>query len=601
MNKERLNQVKAAILTLSSLAFLAGCGLNGKQVATSLPPEAVAVQTVHLSKQSIGDTFIGSITPYIQTTLSPGASGTLAELDVRAGSVVKAGQVLGRLSDVTAVPAQNAADQAAAALASAETQYQDALALYNDNMNAEQQVTNAQNAVDEQKAALQTAQINLQKAQLQAQASLNGGGTPQDEQALQAVVTADQQAVTSATKQLELAQSNLQILQQTLDDAKAQYGSITSAQVQQAYQAYQDALNHYNSWQKGAFAGTNPYSAELTSTQTVYQALSNGYNTLQQAQQSYNQGLQAVSQASSALASAQANLSTAQKNLADANPDSNTNQAQQIQLGVAAAQASLKQAQAQYNAAVTSLQLAKQIASDKTQAKANLDSALNALRQDQVNVQTANRSLQAQVRNDEVISPISGYVQAVGAQVGQSVGPQTSLVTIASMSPVMATVQVPETDIGKVHKGSQMNVFVPTTDQTLNGHVLDVHPQLDSTTNQYPVDIQIDSSGNNLLPGMAVQAQMQSQASKPVILVPADSVLSLQSGANEVFVVRNGHAYSKMVQVGNMSSTQYEIISGLAVGDQLVVQGQNLLSDGDAVKVVSTDGSASNGSTKAAS
>ncbi|SFU84327.1 efflux RND transporter periplasmic adaptor subunit [Alicyclobacillus macrosporangiidus] len=589
----------AAVLAAAPIIFLPGCGSSQKPNLPPLPPAPVSVMTVKPSPMTIGDTYLGQVTPYIQTVLSPAASGLLSAVNVRPGDVVKAGQVVATLDKSTLVPQQNAVTQAQVALSNAKQQYADALAMYNDRTSAQQQLQAAQNAVEQQKLAVQAAEQNLQKAQLQAQAALKGGGTPQDLSALQAVVAADQQAVDSAKKQLDLANSNLQILQQNLDTAKRLYGDITQEQVQQAYENYEKALASYNSWQHGAFGGNNPYANQVQAYQSIYNALNTGYTQLQQAQQQYNQGLAAVSQAQTALSSAQSNLANAQKSLADATPDASTNLAQQTQLTVQQAETSLAQAQAQYQAAQSSLKLAQAIYDDRTQAKQALDNALAQLKTSTANLQTAQATLEMQVKDGQVTTPISGYVQAVNAQVGQNVGPQTQMITIASMDPAMATVQVPEFDIGKLKVGTKMSVYVPTLNQTVEGKVFAIHPQLDSATNQYPVDIELDGGGAKLLPGMQVEARQETTGSQTAILVPADSVLSLQSGAQEVFVVQNGVAHSRIVQVGAMTSSQYEITSGLQTGDQLVVKGQNLLSDGDKVTIVpDTDSTKQTGSAK---
>jgi RND family efflux transporter MFP subunit len=585
--------ILAAIAILSAGALLTGCSNSKAGKTPGIPAQAVSVQSVGLSNQSIGHTYLGTITPFIQTSLAPGAAGQLSELNVRAGQTIKAGQVLASLNASTIVPQQNAAEQAGVALISAQQQYADALAMYNDNTNADQQVTNAQSAVTEQSAAVKAAEANLQKAQLAAQGILDGTATTTEEKtALQSVIDADTQALDTAKQNLQLAESNLTILQQTLDTAKESYASITEDQVQKASTEYQDALSHFQSWQQGAYGGSNPYQSVVSADQQVYQNLSTGYNTLQSAQQAYNQGVQAIQTDKNGIAQAQSNLANAQKAAADgAPPASDSNTAQQANAGVKAAQASLDQTKAQYNASVTSLNLAKKMANDKTQAKQSLDNAANGVRQNQTAANTAQKTLQVQIQNGKVISPIAGVVQSVGAEVGQQVGPQTNLVTIATTSPQMATVNVPESDIGKFKKDGVMNVTVPTLNQTFTGHILAIHPQLDETTNSYPVDVTIDGNHAGLLPGLQVEAQLTNTTGKKAILVPADAVLSLQSGAEEVFVETAGTVHSRIVQVGSMSSTQYEITSGLTVGEKLVVQGQNLLSDNDKVKIVSEDGS----------
>lgn len=587
------NTLLVAMVVMTGGA-LSGCGSMqvGKQKFQPLPPEAVAVQTVESTNQSIGDTFLGTVTPYIQTSLAPGASGQLSELNVRVGQMVQTGQVLATLSNATAVPAENSAAQANAALVSAEQAYAAEQALYNDNTSSQQQVISAQNNVSEQKAAVQAAEVNLQKAELQEQGTLGGTATlPQDTTALQQEITSDQSALASAQQELQIAQSNLQLASQTLTTAKQEYGSITESQVEQASQAYQNELSDYQGWQSGGYAGSNPYSNTLTADQTVYNNLNSGYTTLQSDQQQYNQADQSVSQAQSTISSDEAQIANAQKASADdAPPTSSSNTAQQAKANVTAAETSLNQAKVEYAAAVSSLKLAESVADDKTQAKASLVSSENQLQQDKVSVKTAQSSLQVQLQDGQVISPISGVVQSVGAQVGQEIGPSTNLVTIATTNPTQVTVDVPEPDIGKVQKGSSMNVSFPALDETYQGTVLDIEPQLSPSTNEYPVDILISGNHSDLLQGMQAEAQLQNTAEQKEILVPADAVLSLQSGAEEVFVESNNKVHSEIVEVGTMTSTQYQITSGLAVGQKIVVQGQNLLSDGDTVKVVSADG-----------
>jgi hypothetical protein len=91
------------------------------------------------------------------------------------------------------------------------------------------------------------------------------------------------------------------------------------------------------------------------------------------------------------------------------------------------------------------------------------------------------------------------------------------------------------------------------------------------------------------LPGLQVEASQSGQG-QPAIMVPADSVLSLPGGALEVFLDKNGVAQSQIVQVGVMTPTEYQITSGLKVGDLLVVQGQNLLSPGQRIRAINLPG-----------
>lgn len=618
-NSRRTIQALAWFSALTTATLLAGCGAPQKTTSAQVaqPAIPVQVQTVTLTRMPSGVTFLGSITPYIQTSLSPSTSGTLAEVNVRPGQLVQKGQLLASLGSAINVPEVNAVKQAKAALQGSQVlyndakrqyqqekvQYQDALDVYHDPLPTDQQVLNAQNAVNEQLAGLNAAKVSLQKAQLQENMSLGGGNTPKDLTALQSVITADKAAVSDAQQQLTTDQNNLQVATNAYQTAEKDYGSITQAQVEQAAQAYNQILSHYQAWQSGAYPGTNPYYDTLQSDQSTYQSLSGDYSSLQQAQETYNSATAAVSRDQSSISSAQANLTQAENNLTNANPPSGSNANQMAQLTVTAAQAALNQQQIQYNASLSSLQLTEKLAADHTQAKQSLAQAVqslnqaqeslqqagNSVDQNQVQYQTAVTSLQTQVSEGEVIAPMNGIVQSVGAQVGQAVGPQSPLITLASTSPLMATVNVPTTSIGQIAKGTTMQIDVPSLNLQLSGSVLDIHPQLDTNTNEYPVDVLINGQPQGLLPGLQVEAQLAQATEQPVITVPADAVLSLQNGSEEVFVLSGDKVHAQIVQVGTMSSTTYQITSGLKAGEKVVVNGQNILSDGDTVRVVQTN------------
>lgn len=585
--------VKSSLYALTGVlgaGAVVGCSLKPAAASKPLPPEAVQVQTVRLTEQSIGNRYLGQITPYVTSTLAPGASGRLASLAVRVGQTVTKGEVLARLSSSVSVPAENSANQASVALAGAEAAYQNELNVYNDRLSSEQQVESAQSQVAEEKAALLSAQANLQKAELSATASLDGGGQS-GVAALKSAVAAQETALKAAKAELAADEQTYATDSAALSQAKAQFGTITEAQVQTAAQNYQTELSYEQSWQQGGYTGQNPYSAVVEEDDSIYQGLSSGYQTLQQAEQTVTSVASEVSAAKAQVAGDEASLANAEKDMTDSVPAPGSNAAMQIQAGVESAKDAVHQSEVQLQAAQESLKLAEASAADRTTAQASLTQAANALHADEASASAASASLQMQIRDGEIISPISGMVQAVGAQVGEQVGPQTSLVTVASSSPVMATVDVPVGDISKVRPGATMRVYVPSLDRTMTAHVLSIQPKLDSTTEEYPVNLVFskpDSLGTSgLLPGLEVEAKMVNTASKPVILVPADAVLSLQSGANEVFVLQGDKVHSQMVEIGSVSSNDIQITSGLSVGQKIVVEGQNLLSNGETVKVVS--------------
>lgn len=587
MLKRKLREAIALGTVVMLSLYLTGCG--AKTTVTQQQPLSVKAMKVALTDLPTSDAYLGTVTPYIETVVSSPLSGVLSSVNVRVGDKIQTGQSLAGLN-TDLLQAQ--ANQAEANVGVAASQ-QGATA------------ENSQTSLSQAKAALETAETNLANAQTGGTSSVNANqsaSATQEGQAASAVAAAEK-ALTTAQAQLKnatvTAQNDITQKQSTLASAKA---SLTAAQQQQAATVASDQENALKAKNALDTAATQLQSAKQTSHSPTAPALLQAQSAYDQASITY-QGILSklnIDQASGAVATNQAAYDAAVSAL----------QASQNSQAVATAQAQLAQAQqtldsARTNQASVTTQTQSSIKATQTTAENSIASAKAALQQAQVSyenlltnpqlkvnaaqLEAAQAGVQvigAQINQGQINSPISGYVVAVNAQPGQAVGPQGGFITIASMDPLTATVDVPETSIGSLSVGMPMEVSVPAVSEILQGTVSAVHPQPDGTNKKYSIEITLQKGQANLLPGMRVEAHPLKKGQKGIV-IPADSVLTTQSGALSVFVLKAGIAHSVIVKVGTMTGSVYEITSGLSVGDQLVVKGQNLLSEGDKVKVVS--------------
>ena len=578
--------IAVGTLVIMSL-YLTGCG--AKPVVT--PQQQLAVKTVKIALADLpsGEAYLGSITPYVQTIVSSSLSGILSTINVRVGDKIQSGQTLATLNTDLLEAQKN---QAAANVGVAASQ-QDATS------------ESSQNSLSQAKAALETAETNLANAQTGATSSVNANQTAlatQESQAASAVASA-QKALATAQAQLQNAtvnsQSDITQKQSALASAQA---NLTAAQQQQAAAVAADQDNVLKAQEALDTASTQLALAKQSNYSTTAPALLQAQSAYDQASISY-QGVMSklkIDQASGAVATSQAAYDAAQSAL----------QASKSSQAVVTAQAQLDQAQqaldsAKTNQASVSTQAQSANTATQTTATNGVAAAQAALQQAQVayenllsnpelkvnaaQLDAAQAGIQvigAQINQGQISSPISGYVVAINAQPGQAVGPQGGFITIASMDPLTATVDIPETSIGNIKLGMPMEVSVPAVSQILQGVVSSVHPQPDGTNKKYSIEITLQKGQTTLLPSMRVEAHAVTHGAKGIV-IPSDSVLTMQSGALSVFVLKDGIAHSVTVKVGAMTDSVYEITSGLSVDDQLVVQGQNLLSEGDKVKVIS--------------
>jgi RND family efflux transporter MFP subunit len=586
MLKRKLRGVIAVGTLVMMSLYLTGCG--AKPVVT--PQQQLTVKTVKIALADLpsGEAYLGSITPYVQTIVSSSLSGILSTINVRVGDKIQSGQTLATLNTDLLEAQKN---QAAANVGVAASQ-QDATS------------ESSQDSLSQAKAALETAETNLANAQTGATSSVNANQTAsatQESQVASAVASA-QKALATAQAQLQNAtvnsQNDITQKQSALVSAQA---NLTAAQQQQAAAVASDQDNVLKAQEALDTASTQLALAKQSSHSTTAPALLQAQSVYDQASITYQGVLSKlkIDQASGAVATSQAAYDAAQSAL----------QASKSSQTVVTAQAQVDQAQqaleaAKTNQASVSSQAQSTNTAAQTTATNSIAAAQAALQQAQVayenllsnpqlkvnvaQLDAAQAGIQvigAQINQGQISSPISGYVVAINAQPGQAVGPQGGFITIASMDPLTATVDIPETSIGNIKLGMPMEVSVPAVSQILQGVVSSIHPQPDGTNKKYSIEITLQKGQTTLLPSMRVEAHAVTQGAKGIV-IPADSVLTMQSGALSVFVLKDGIAHSVTVKVGSMTDSVYEITSGLSVDDQLVVQGQNLLSEGDKVKVI---------------
>ena len=105
-------------------------------------------------------------------------------------------------------------------------------------------------------------------------------------------------------------------------------------------------------------------------------------------------------------------------------------------------------------------------------------------------------------------------------------------------------------------------------------------------THTVNVEVQVPNTDRQLRPGMYAKVNVTFGHNRSIV-VPDAAVVRLQgSGQRNVFVVEDGIAVQKEVSLGRHFDGQYEILSGLEEGEQVVVKGGSALRNGAQVEVI---------------
>jgi RND family efflux transporter MFP subunit len=208
-------------------------------------------------------------------------------------------------------------------------------------------------------------------------------------------------------------------------------------------------------------------------------------------------------------------------------------------------------------------------------------------------VKTAN----SQLADATITAPIAGVIGNRYFEAGDMASPAMPLVTVVQMDRVKITFNATEEDLGKLAVGQKATVSVKSyTDRKFEGKVVKISPVLDPMTRMAEVEVLIDNPERLLKPGMYAQVEVTTGVIKDVIVVPRNVVIestTLERVNGEdrvvknyyVFVVDSNKAEQKKLDVRYANHKSLAVNSGIAIGNKLVVTGQNNLRDGVAVAI----------------
>ena len=183
----------------------------------------------------------------------------------------------------------------------------------------------------------------------------------------------------------------------------------------------------------------------------------------------------------------------------------------------------------------------------------------------------------------EVVAPIAGEIVERHVTPGELVSPDDeALMIVADMSTVWVLADVAEATLGEVGRGSKATVEVTALrNRTFEGNVTYVDPRVNEASRTARLRVVVENPEDRLHAGMFARALIgpASGGGTPVPAVPAGAVMEVE-GEPSVFVPVAGEPNTfarRGVTLGERVGDLYPVMSGVTVGDEIVVSGTFIL------------------------
>lgn len=190
------------------------------------------------------------------------------------------------------------------------------------------------------------------------------------------------------------------------------------------------------------------------------------------------------------------------------------------------------------------------------------------------------------LREAEVRAPFDGVVTSRYIKRGNLIQANTQAFRVTQLDHLRAAIYVPERDIHKLEAQHTVKLGVDAwPDKTFTGVVTLINPVVDATTGTVKVTVTVDAGQPELRPGMFARAEILYDRHEKALLIPRDAVLT-EDAAESVYVVADGHARRRPIEIGYGDADNFEVLSGLKSGEAVVTTGQSSLKDDAKVEVV---------------
>jgi RND family efflux transporter MFP subunit len=189
------------------------------------------------------------------------------------------------------------------------------------------------------------------------------------------------------------------------------------------------------------------------------------------------------------------------------------------------------------------------------------------------------KKLEAQMKSSEIRAPMDGLLTAVLTIDGELVGEGNELFTVSSRKNYVRG-EVNEEDVGDVKPNmTAMVQLYAYRSRQFTAHVSSIQPAADPETQRYTIVLQLDQPPDNLMAGMTGEMNIITGKHENVLLVPTRALL-----VDQALIVKRGVVQKRTVKVGFRTLDFSEAMSGLTLGDHVVVADQDRLRPGKPVR-----------------
>jgi RND family efflux transporter MFP subunit len=203
-----------------------------------------------------------------------------------------------------------------------------------------------------------------------------------------------------------------------------------------------------------------------------------------------------------------------------------------------------------------------------------------------ISAQKGVAQIKAQIAKTVIRAPFSGTIDEVFVEKGEVVAASPKgLMRIVNLGNMYVSTSIPETYIGKLRIGTEVDVYLSSLGKTYKGKVRQIGNFINPNNRSFGIEVSVPNPENLLRPNQVAKLKVIDYVSKNAVVVPTNVIQQDAKKNSFVYTVANsngktGIAKKMIVKTGQSSDNVTEILSGLDTDAIIVTEGMNTISDG---------------------
>jgi membrane fusion protein (multidrug efflux system) len=239
-----------------------------------------------------------------------------------------------------------------------------------------------------------------------------------------------------------------------------------------------------------------------------------------------------------------------------------------------------------------SLKRVIELQESKISSASDMDAAVAQAEQARAEVKSAEAAeavARLNLHRSHVVAPFNGAISERIVSMGDFVKIGSPLYKLVEDRELKYIVQAPERYAGQVKVGQLIQLSVDAwPNECFQGTVYLISPSVSTATRSFNLGARISNADGKLKANTFARGDLILERAVPTLIIPLEAVLNF-AGVTKVFVIEDGLAKTREIQIGRIKEGRQEVLGGLKEGESVAISGTTKLFENAKVRIQTPD------------